>query len=344
MERVDIELIKNFEQLIRNSSKSIMLVPHTNPDGDAMGSVLGLWRVLKNAGHSVKMVSPTKYPEFYHWMDGHDEVIIFSHHPKQSARAFDESDLIICMDFNQITRLGDMKPLIENFQGKKVLVDHHPYPGDFADLVISDVACSSTAELIFSVLQSTDLAQFIDTNAATSFFTGIMTDTGSFDYSVSDARTFEVVAQLTRMGIDQQSIHAKVYDNYSADRMKLMGFCLSNRMTVYPEYHAACMYITREDQKAHNFVTGDNEGFVNMPLSIKGIVFSALFTEKDKYIKASFRSKGEFAVNEVSEKYFNGGGHRNAAGGEYYASLSETLAKFEKLLPEFEGKIKQSVK
>lgn len=344
MERIDIELIRNFESLIANSSKSIVVIPHTNPDGDAMGSVLGLWRVLKNAGFKVKVVSPTKYPEFYHWMDGHDEVIIFSHHPKQSARALDESDLIICMDFNQLSRLGEMRPLIENYPGKKILVDHHPYPGNFTDLIISDITFSSTAELIFSVLQSTSLAQFIDRDAATSFFTGIMTDTGSFDFNVSNPNTFEVVAQLTRMGIDQLDIHSKVYDNYSADRMRLMGFCLSNRMTVYPEYHAASMYITLEDQKAFNFKTGDNEGFVNMPLSIKGVVFSVLFTEKEKYVKVSFRSKGEFAVNEVSEKYFNGGGHRNAAGGEFYASLPEALDQFEKLLPEFEDRIKKSIK
>lgn len=344
MERVDVELIRSFEQLIKNSFKSIVLIPHTNPDGDAMGSVLGLWRVLTNAGFQVKIVSPTKYPEFYHWMDGHEQVINYSHHPKQSARAFAESDLMICMDFNQPSRLGEMKQLVEGFEGKKMLIDHHPYPGNFTDLVISDVTCSSTAELVFSVLQSTEFFQYIDKNAATSFFTGIMTDTGSFNYNVTDPRTFETVAQLTRMGIDQQDIYSKVYDNYSADRMRLMGFCLNNRMTVYPEYHAACMYISREDQKAFKFVTGDNEGFVNMPLSIKGIVFSALFTEKDKYIKASFRSKGDFAVNEVSEKYFNGGGHRNAAGGEYYASLTETLARFEEILPEFAEKIKQSVK
>jgi phosphoesterase RecJ-like protein len=344
LERIDIELIRDFELLVADSSKSIVVIPHTNPDGDAMGSVLGLWRVLKNAGYKVKVVSPTKYPEFYHWMDGHDEVIIFSHHPKQSARTLDESDLIICMDFNQLSRLGEMRPLVENYQGKKVLIDHHPYPGDFADLIISDITFSSTAELIFSVLQSTGLTQYIDRNAATSFFTGIMTDTGSFDFNVSNPNTFEVVAQLTRMGIDQLDIHSKVYDNYSADRMRLMGFCLSNRMTVYPEYHAACMYITLEDQKAFNFKTGDNEGFVNMPLSIKGVVFSVLFTEKEKYVKVSFRSKGEFAVNEVSEKYFNGGGHRNAAGGEFYASLPEALAQFEKLLPEFEDRIKKSIK
>ena len=344
LERIDIELIKNFELLVANSLKSIVVIPHTNPDGDAMGSVLGLWRVLKNAGYKVKVVSPTKYPEFYHWMDGHDEVIIFSHHPKQSARALEESDLIICMDFNQLSRLGEMRPLVENYQGKKVLIDHHPYPGNFTDLIISDITFSSTAELIFSVLQSTGLAQYIDRNAATSFFTGIMTDTGSFDFNVSNPNTFEVVAQLTRMGIDQLDIHSKVYDNYSADRMRLMGFCLSNRMTVFPEYHAACMYITLEDQKAFNFKTGDNEGFVNMPLSIRGVVFSVLFTEKEKYVKVSFRSKGEFAVNEVSEKYFNGGGHRNAAGGEFYASLPEALAQFEKLLPEFEDRIKKSIK
>jgi len=344
LERLDKEIIKRFEQLIKDSSKSIVLVPHTNPDGDAMGSVLGLWRVLCNAGFNVKIVSPTKYPEFYHWMDGHEQVINFSHHPKQSARAFAESDLVICMDFNQLARLGDMKSLVEGFEGKKVLVDHHPYPGNFTDLTISDITFSSTAELIFTVLQSTEFARYIDKNAATSFFTGIMTDTGSFAFNVSNPDTFEVVAQLTRIGIDQQEIYSRVYDNYSADRMRLMGFCLSNRMTVYPEYHAACMYITREDQKAYHFVTGDNEGFVNMPLSIKGVVFSVLFTEKEKYIKASFRSKGEFAVNEVSEKYFNGGGHRNAAGGEYYASLQDAIAQFEKLLPEFEDRIIQSVK
>lgn len=344
MERIDIELIKGFEQLIKNSQKSIVIVPHTNPDGDAMGSVLGLWRVLQNAGFKVKVVSPTKYPEFYHWMDGHDQVIVYSHHHKLAARIIDESDLLICMDFNQISRLGDMKVLIENYSGKKILVDHHPFPSDFCDLTISDTSYSSTAELIFSVLWKTDLAQYMDKNVATSFFTGIMTDTGSFDFNVSNPNTFETVAELTRMGVNQLDIHAKVYDNYSADRMKLMGFCLSNRMTVYPEYHAACMYISLEDQKAFNFVSGDNEGFVNMPLSIKGVVFSALFTEKDKYIKASFRSKGDFAVNEVSEKYFNGGGHRNAAGGEYYASLTEALTQFEKLLPEFEEKIKQSIK
>ncbi len=344
MERVDVELIKCFEQLIKNSSRSIVLVPHMNPDGDAMGSVLGLWRVLKNAGYLVKIVSPTKYPEFYHWMDGHDEVIIHSHHPKQSAKALDESDLLICMDFNQLSRLGDMKSLVEGYKGKKILIDHHPYPGSFTDLVISEISYSSTAELIFSVLQSTDFVRYIDQNAATSFFTGIMTDTGSFDFNISNPNTFEVAAQLTRMGIDQLDIHSKVYDNYSVDRMRLMGFCLSNRMTVYPEYHTASIYITLEDQKAFNFKTGDNEGFVNMPLSIKGIVFCALFTEKEKYIKASFRSKGQFAVNEVSEKYFSGGGHRNAAGGELYASLTETLAQFEKILPEFEDRIKQSIK
>jgi bifunctional oligoribonuclease and PAP phosphatase NrnA len=343
LERIDIELIKRFEDTIRKSAKSIVLVPHTNPDGDAMGSVLGLWRVLINAGFQVKVVSPTKYPEFYHWMDGHHEVINFSHHPKQSAKAIAESDVLIFMDFNQLSRLGDMKPLVEGYDGKTILIDHHPYPGDFTDLIISDISFSSTAELIFTILQSTGFEPFIDKNAATSFFTGIMTDTGSFDYSVSNPNTFEVAAQLTKFGIDQQDIHSKVYDNYSADRMRLMGFCLSNRMTVYPKYHAACMYITLEDQKAFNFKTGDNEGFVNMPLSIKGVVFSALFTEKSKYIKTSFRSKGEFAVNEVSEKYFNGGGHRNAAGGEIYTSLTEAMAQFEKLLPEFEDRIKKSI-
>jgi phosphoesterase RecJ-like protein len=343
LKRIDIELINQFEALIKSSKKSIVLVPHMHPDGDAMGSVTGLWRVLKNAGLNAKIVSPTKYPEFYHWMDGHDEVVIFSHHPKQSARVFADSDLLICMDFNQISRVGEMKNLVEEYTGPKILIDHHPSPGNFTDVVISDTSCSSTAELTFSILQSTSFKEFIDKNAATSFFTGIMTDTGSFDFNVADPRTFETVAQLTRLGIDQVSIHSKVYDNYSAERMQLLGFCLSNRLKVYPEFHAASMYISKEDQKKYNFVTGDNEGFVNIPLSIKGMVFSALFTEKDNYIKVSFRSKGKFAVNEICEKYFNGGGHVNASGGEIFSSLEETLMLFEKLLPEYEVKIKNSI-
>lgn len=243
MNRINIELVDRLVNLIEDSTKSIVLIPHTNPDGDAMGSVLGFWRVLKNAGFDALVVSPTKYPEFYHWMDGHDEVVIYSHHPKQAARALEQSDLIICMDFNQLSRLGDMKGLVENYQGKKILIDHHPHPSDFADLTISDTTFSSTAELIFSILRVANLNEFIDKNAATSFFTGIMTDTGSFDFNVSNPGTFEAVAELTRMGINQPDIHAKVYDNYSEDRMKLMGFCLSSRMTVFPEYHSACMYI-----------------------------------------------------------------------------------------------------
>lgn len=343
MERVELELVNRFEQLIKSCSGSILIVPHTNPDGDAIGSVLGLSRVLKNSGYKVFVVSPTKYPVFYHWMEGHEEVVIYSHQHKRAAKIFEDSELLICMDFNNLSRLGDMKHLAESFKGKKILIDHHPFPEDFADLIISDVSCSSTAELIYSVLNITDFSKHIDTVVATSFFTGIMTDTGSFDFNVSDPRTFEVLAELTRKGIDQNYIHSKVYDNYSADRMRLLGFCLSNRMTVYPEYNAACMYISLEDQKLFNFKTGDNEGFVNIPLSIEGVIFSVLFTEKAKYIKASFRSKGSFAVNEISEKYFNGGGHNNAAGGEYYASLSEAISKFESILPEYNEKIKKSI-
>lgn len=344
MERIDFELVNNFVQYIKNCAGSILIVPHTNPDGDAIGSVLGLSRVLKSAGYKVNVVSPTKYPVFYHWMEGHEDVVIYSHHHKRVARIFDESELLICMDFNNLSRLGDMKHLAESFKGKKILIDHHPFPDTFADLVISDVTCSSTAELIYSVLKATEYSEYIDTSVATSFFTGIMTDTGSFDFNISDPRTFEVLAELTRKGINQNYIHSKVYDNYSADRMRLLGYCLSNRMTVYPEYNAACMHISLEDQKNFNFQTGDNEGFVNIPLSIEGIIFSVLFTEKQKYIKASFRSKGDFAVNEISEKYFNGGGHNNAAGGEYYASLQDAIAKFESILPEYEGKIKKSIK
>ncbi len=341
MERIDIEKINEFSTILKQTDKPIILIPHLHPDGDAMGSVLGLWRVLINAGFTARVISPTKYPEFYHWMDGHREVILHSWQADVAQKCIEEAGLIICMDFNEISRTGNMKDLVSKFPGKKIMIDHHPFPGDFADLVLSDTTSSSTAELTFYLLKKIGFDQYIDRDAATSLFTGIMTDTGSFDYNVSDPRTFETVSELLTFGINQEEIHSNIYDNFSVDRMRLLGHCLTNRMTVYPEFRTSCMYLSLEDQKKFNFAPGDSEGFVNIPLSIKGVIFSALFTEKEKYVKASFRSKGNFAVNEFSSKYFNGGGHRNAAGGELFTSLQEALDKFEKLLPEYQTLLNQ---
>lgn len=339
MKKLNLDTINAFKELIVEREKKVVILPHVNPDGDAIGSALGVARILKNSGLHVDVVCVNQYPEFYNWIEGHDSVTFFSNKPKQVEKQLEHSDLLICLDFNHLSRTGEMRSLVENYNKSTVLIDHHPFPEGFADILISHPECSSTAELVYHVIKAMEFEQFMDQKAAEALFCGIMTDTGSFDYNVSDPQTFQTVGELLMFGIDQEYIHAKVFDNFSVDRMRLLGYCLNECMEVYPEYHAAVMYLSKETQKKFNFVPGDSEGFVNYPLSIKGIHFSTLFTEKEDMVKASFRSKGDFAVNEFASENFNGGGHSNAAGGEVYASLTNTLDKYRKLLPDYREKL-----
>ena len=339
MKAVDLEIIKAFKSIVNNLSQQVVILPHVNPDGDAIGSALGLSRVLKNAGLKVEVVCTNNYPEFYNWIEGHDLVTFNTNNPKKVTKIFEESGLLICLDFNHMSRTGQLKSLVENFSGASVLMDHHPDPQGFTDLLISHPECSSTAELVYHVVKAMGFDSYIDQKVAEALFCGIMTDTGSFDYNVSDPQTFQTVGELLKYGIDQEYIHAQVYDNYSADRMRLLGYCLSECMEVFPEYHAAVIYLSKDTQKKFNFVSGDSEGFVNIPLSMKGIHFSTLFSEKDGMVKASFRSKGKFAVNEFAATYFHGGGHGNAAGGEVSASLKEVLDKYRELLPVYQQRL-----
>ncbi|WP_159520600.1 DHH family phosphoesterase [Sunxiuqinia indica] len=339
MKELKLDLINAFKELIVEPNQRVVILPHVNPDGDAIGSALGMAHILKTSGLQVNVVCVNEYADFFKWMDDQESVTFYSSDPKKVEQLLDDSDLLICLDFNHLSRTGKMKELIENYSKSTVLIDHHPYPQDFADIIISHPECSSTAELVFHVIRALDFEQYMNKSAAECLFCGIMTDTGSFDYNVSDPQTFQTVGELLKFGIDQDYIHSQVFDNYSADRMRLLGYCLNECMEVFPEHHAAVIYLTKETQAKFNFVKGDSEGFVNYPLSIRGIHFSTLFSEKDGMVKASFRSKGEFAVNEFASENFNGGGHCNAAGGEIYASLTETLDKYRKLLPVYQEKL-----
>jgi phosphoesterase RecJ-like protein len=339
LKELKLDLINAFKELIVEPNRRVVILPHVNPDGDAIGSALGMAHILKNSGLQVNVVCVNEYADFFKWMDDHESVTFYSSDPKKVEQLLDDSDMLICLDFNHLSRTGKMKELVENYSKSTILIDHHPYPQDFADIIISHPECSSTAELVFHVIKALDFQQYMNKSAAECLFCGIMTDTGSFDYNVSDPQTFQTVGELLKFGIDQDYIHSQVFDNYSADRMRLLGYCLNECMEVFPEYHAAVIYLTKETQAKFNFVKGDSEGFVNYPLSIRGIHFSTLFSEKDGMVKASFRSKGEFAVNEFASENFNGGGHCNAAGGEIYASLTETLDKYRKLLPVYQEKL-----
>ncbi|MBI5218971.1 MAG: bifunctional oligoribonuclease/PAP phosphatase NrnA [Bacteroidia bacterium] len=313
--------------------KKIFITTHKNPDGDAIGSALGLYIFLKNMGHDATVVTPNGYPEFLQWMPFNKEIIKYNSYKEKVRQALNDCDLVFCVDFNDTGRLSQMESDFKKVKKITVLIDHHPYPQLPADYVISTTEASSTAEIIYNFICAIGAKKYIDTQVATCLFAGIMTDTGSFAYSSSSPETFRVVSELLKYGVDKDDVHYKVYDTYSENRMRLLGYCLNEKMVVLKQYKTAYIWLTKEELKKYNFITGDDEGLVNFPLSIKDIRVSAIFIEKKDHVKISFRSRGKFAVNTFSQKHFKGGGHLNAAGGKSELPLQETIKQFLDLLP-----------
>jgi phosphoesterase RecJ-like protein len=249
------------------------------------------------------------------------------------------ADLIFAIDFNEMKRFRELKDIFDESEAFKVLIDHHPDPSMKVDCMLSDTSASSTAELVYRFIHETGNMRWIDKDIATCLFTGIMTDTGCFSYNSSNRKTWETVADLLDYDINKDQIYALTYDNYSEHRMRLLGFSLNDKMEVFPEYKTGLITLSKEDMARYHFEVGDSEGFVNYPLSIKGVIFSALFLEKDEHVKISFRSKGNFPVNEFSRDNFQGGGHKNASGGEASCSLQEAVRQFKELLPRYKDKL-----
>ena len=267
-------------------------------------------------------------------MDGIDELNIFIKDRKKSKILIESADLIVMLDFNQSNRLGEAEDYVIASKAKKVVIDHHLDPENFADLIISDPSKCSTSELIYELVCDLNGKKFMNRPYAEALYVGIITDTGNFEHGSYSSRTFRIVADLLDTGIVKENIINLIYNNFSSDRIRLQGFALNRRMVVLPELKTAYIFLSKDDLKEYNHVKGDTEGFVNMPLSIKGINFSALFIEKDNFIKLSFRSKGQFPSNEFASLYFSGGGHMNASGGEFTDTLENTIAYFLKVLKE----------
>jgi phosphoesterase RecJ-like protein len=339
MKKQIYQSIDKLKLILEGSSKKIRIVTHRNPDGDAIGSSLAMNLLLNKLGHEVKVITPNIFPDFLKWMTGSSDILIFDLMAKAVRQAIYEADIIICLDFSELSRVKEFQEEIRKSKAYKVLVDHHPDPELFSDVTYSDIDASSTAELVFRLIKDIGLVSYVDKEIASCIFTGIMTDTGCFSFNSSKERTYEYVKELLHYNIDKDNIYYQVYDNFSVDRMRLLGYCLNEKMEVFPEYKTAFISITGEELKKYNFRAGDTEGFVNYPLSVRGILFSALFTEKKDIVKISFRSKGNFAANKIAKKYFNGGGHLNAAGGESYTSLTDTIKLFKSLLPEYKDEI-----
>ena len=316
--------------------QKVVVTTHINPDADALGSSLGLAAYLSKKGHSVQVITPSEYPNFLTWMTGQEKVIAYSNYTARKANTFiDEADLIFCLDFSSLERIKELGSIIAVSKAKKILIDHHLEPEEFADVTVWDVNAASTAELVYEFIVQQGDKEVIDSNIANNLYAGIMTDTGNFRHPSTTRKVFQICAELVGLGADTSKVAREIYDSNSIDRIRLLGFTLNERLRFIPEYQTAYIYLKQQDLKDFHARTGDTEGFVNYALSLKGVTFAALFSDKGDIVKMSFRSVGDFSVNDFAREHFEGGGHKNAAGGKSNLTLEETISKFEDLLGQY---------
>jgi phosphoesterase RecJ-like protein len=315
--------------------KKIAITFHQKPDADAMGSGLGLYNFLIQFGHEVSVISPTNWPSFLNWMPGAKKVFDFEMQKEQSIDVLEKAEWLFCLDFNVLNRTKNMEPVIENLNCTKILIDHHQQPQtEVFDYGLSDTNKSSTAEMIFDFIIDSDHAEKINTEVSECLYAGVMTDTGSFRFNSTSADVHKMVARLKESGLNHSQIHENLFDNFLEGRFRFFGNTLLHRMEIFYEYNTALIAIPQKDLIKFNVKTGDTEGLVNFPLSIKGIKLAAIIIDRGDERKSSFRSKGGFDVNTFARKYFNGGGHFNAAGGKNKESLEEVIAKFKQAIKE----------
>ena len=316
-------LINEFDSLLKKS-KNTLIIPHKNPDGDALGSSLALNFFLKKKGHNSLVISPNEYPSFLNWLPGQNKIINFSLNQKKVISLIDEADLILTLDYNDLSRTGEMESILTSAKIPFVMVDHHENPKSYADLTFSEPQISSTSEMVYDIISKLDHSK-MDSNIATCLYTGMMTDTGSFRFPSTTSKTYLIASKLIDFGANHSKIHQNVYDNYTFNRIRLLGTCLSNLKKI-KNLPVVYTFLSQEDLHINNFKKGDTEGFVNYGLSLKNISLSVIMIEDklQNLIKMSFRSKGNFSVNKFAKIYFNGGGHHNAAGGISLKSLKET--------------------
>jgi len=326
------------------SEKSdVLITTHYNPDGDAIGSSLALYHFLSTQGIEARVLIPNELPSFLQWMPGVEQAVIFSQRPELGKELLASADLIFCMDYNGLNRVKLFTDELRAANGTRVLIDHHIQPENEFDLLFSVTAVSSTSELLFQILEESGYGDTITREMAECFFVGIMTDTGSFSFACNRPETFEIASKLIKTGLDVEKVHRLVYDTYSESRMRLLGHCLGENMKVLPQFATAYIWLTKNDLNQFEYQQGDTEGVVNYALSIQNVAVAALFTERDDRIRVSLRSKGEFSVNEFARAHFNGGGHRNAAGGDIFMNMTEALTWFESLLPSYIEEIQKSL-
>ena len=329
--------IDHVEKWFEKSDK-LVIVSHVSPDGDAIGSSLGLYHFLLSQDKTVHVIVPNAFPDFLKWMPGAKDIIQYNRYKEFADKLINEADVLCVLDLNALSRLDDMQEVVRNSPARKLLVDHHLYPEDFARITISHPHISSTSELVFRLICQLGNFSDISKEGAECIYTGMMTHTGAFTYNSNDREIYLIIGELLSKGIDKDEIYRNVFNTASEGRLRLKGYVLCDKMQVFPEFRAALITLTREEQKKFHYMKGDTEGLVNIPLSIKDICFSVFLredTEKDM-IKVSLRSVGTFPCNQVAADFFNGGGHLNASGGEFYGTIDEAVELYKQALVKYE--------
>ena len=317
-------------------AERIVIVAHVGPDGDAVGSSLGLCHFLTFLGKDVHVILPNAFPDFLKWMPGSKDILIYGRYADFANRLIAKADIICCLDFNDPSRLDRMRDQVLNSQARKVLIDHHLNPGDFCNIVISHPEIASTSELVFRLICQMGYFGEMTREMAECIYTGMMTDTGGFTFNSNRPEIYFIISQLLSKGIDKDVIYRRVFNTYSESRLRLMGYVLT-RMVTYPERHAAMISLSRQEQGQFHYIRGDSEGFVNMPLSIRHVILSCFLREdtERQVIKVSLRSVGSFPCNRMAAELFGGGGHLNAAGGEVLGTMDEARARWEQALEQY---------
>lgn len=315
-----------------SSPKKIVITTHHKPDGDAMGSSLALWHYLNKSHHKTTVISPTDYPEFLHWMPGHKEVINFEERPNISKELVAGADAVFCLDFNKLHRVNELGEEIGKAGGYKFLIDHHLEPDRFPDYQLWDTKVCSTAELIYDFILMLGGEKQIDKTIATCIYTGLLTDTDRFRIPTTTPKVHYIAAKLMETGVEHTRIFEKIYETFGENRLRFFGFCFTDRMEVLKDVHTAIIAVDADDLKKYRITTGDTEGLVNYPLQIKGIKLAVIIIQRSDQVKLSFRSKGNIDVNTLAKEHFEGGGHKNAAGGKSAVSVAETKEKLISIL------------
>lgn len=317
-------------------AKKIVITSHKSPDGDSIGSSLGLQNFIEKLGREAVVCHADKGALSLTWIAGAHDIVTFEENPDKARELYKNADLIFCLDYNSADRVGpDLEPLLVSSPAKKIMIDHHMHPADFCDIIVSETSVCSASQLIFELIDQSGNINLLDEKIGTPLYLGIMTDTGSFRFPSVHPRTHEILAELLRCGVKHYEVHEKVFDTNTIDRLQLRGYVISEKLELIKDYPIAIMSINEAELNRFNYKKGDTDGLVNVALSIEGIKIAAFFSEKEGQVKISFRSKGDYYVNVLSMENFAGGGHKYAAGGISYEPLDKTIALFKSLIPKY---------